>query len=339
MDWLRRSLRSLQLRTTPRSPSPSPQSEPLENAVPIMVSTSERVAMGLRCRDCDEIPKVDGAGRVLTEADGRQVQVMHNGLRVLAGGYYGDWMSELIGGLRGHHEPQEERLFHELVQRLPVDATMIELGGFWSYYSLWFLQNRPERRAVVLEPDPVHLAVGEANAELNALSPVFVQGSAAKTDAPPSPFQTEVSGVLEIPRWSVPGLMSEFGLEQLDLLHCDAQGAEYEVLEGCLPLAAAGRLRWVCISTHHHAISGDPLTHQRCLALLHRAGAQIEAEHDVHESFSGDGLILARFGPDLRGWNTPSISRNRASTSLFRHPLYDLAAATRIVSASANEEE
>jgi peptidoglycan/xylan/chitin deacetylase (PgdA/CDA1 family) len=60
--------------------------------------------------------------------------------------------------------------------------------------------------------------------------------------------------------------------------------------------------------------------------LLRSLGAHIEAEHDVHESFSGDGLICARFGSEPRGWRAPELSYNRASTSLFRHPLYDLAA-------------
>jgi FkbM family methyltransferase len=250
---------------------------------------------------------------------------MHNGLKVLAGGYYGDWMTKLIQGLRGHHEPQEERLFHELIRLLPADATMIEVGSFWSYYTLWFLKGWPRRRAVALEPDPAHLAVGRANAEINGLTPAFVHAVAGECDTSPAPFQTEVSGIIDLPCLSVPGLMRTQGLERLDLLHCDAQGAEYTVLRGCLELIQAGRLGWVCVSTHHHSISGDPLTHQRCLALLRGAGAFVEAEHDVQESFSGDGVILARFGPPLAGWRTPELSRNRSSTSLFRDPLYDLA--------------
>jgi FkbM family methyltransferase len=290
-----------------------------------MISTEARVAMGLSCHDCDPIPKVAGAGGFKAEADGTRIQIMHNGLKVLAGGYYGDWMAELIQGLQGHHEPQEERLFHELVGLLPVDGTMIELGGFWSYYTLWFLKNCPHRRAVVLEADPAHLAIGRTNAELNRLTPTFVHGVAAETDAPPAPFQTEVSGMRDLPRLSVPGLMKAHGLERLDLLHCDTQGAEYAVLRGCLPLIEAGSINWICISTHHHRISGDPLTHQRCLALLRRAGAVVEAEHDVQESFSGDGLILARCGAPQTGWHAPDLSLNRVSTSLFRDPLYDLA--------------
>lgn len=92
---------------------------------------------------------------ILTEA-GTDYQLMHNGLRVIAGGYHGDWMSEIIARLQGHHEPQEEVIFHEILRHVGPSATMLELGGFWSYYSLWFLKGFEARRAIVLEPDPSH---------------------------------------------------------------------------------------------------------------------------------------------------------------------------------------
>ena len=104
-----------------------------------------------------------------------------------------------------------------------------------------------------------------------------------------------------------------------------------DVLASCANLLRQGRIRTLVISTHHHSISGDPLTHQRCLAMVEDYGGLVIAEHDVHESFSGDGLIAARFGPDQAGWPIIPVSRNRYATSLFRNPLYDLAEA-RILS-------
>jgi len=61
--------------------------------------------MTVGCRDSDPIPKVEAAGRRLVEM-GAGVQIMHNGVRVVDGGYYGEWMATLIERLRGHHEPQ-----------------------------------------------------------------------------------------------------------------------------------------------------------------------------------------------------------------------------------------
>ena len=300
----------------------------LEEAVPPYMSDDDRVAMATRPRDCDPVPKVAGAGEVRME-NGRRVQLMHNGLRVVADGYCGAWMTRLIELCHGHHEAQEERMFHEVLRRLPPDATMLELGGYWTYYSLWFLQGGKQRRAVVLEPDPKNLAVGRANAELNGLAPVFIHGMAGGATADARPFASERHGELALPCYTVEQIMRERGLPNLDILHCDIQGGELDVLESCAGLFAQGRVRWVFVSTHAEMISGDALIHQRCLATLVQAGAAIEAEHDVHESFSGDGLIVARFGPAPERWSPVTLSLNRYSESLFRNPLYDLALSRR----------
>lgn len=299
----------------------------LQSLVPVMRTLEERVLMATRCRDADGVPKVENAGAVVTEPDGTRVQIMHNGVKVIAGGYYGDWMQSLITSCRGHHEPQEETLFAELMNFLPNDAVMFELGGFWSFYTVWFLSQSPGHRGFVVEADPAHLEIGRINARLNNCAPVFISAYAGSQPLPPAPFDTEASGTVELPCVSVESLMESHGLNRLDLLHCDAQGAELAVLESLAGLAAAKRLDWVMVSTHSHHITGDPLTHQRCLAMLCQLGAIIVAEHDVQESYSGDGLILARFKPLPEGWRTPRLSYNRSAESLFRNPLYDLAQA------------
>ena len=327
---LRRLLRALRPSEAPRLDRPTPPPRgPL--SVPEAVSIEERVDMATWCRDCDILPKVADAGSVSTLSDGRRVQVMHNGLRVIADGYCGPWMTDLIRLCRGHHEPQEERVFDAVLARLPPDATMIELGAWWSFYALWFLHGHPARRAIALEPDDAHRTIGMANATLNGLAPEFIDGFIGHAPSPAEPFTLESGETVTIPRHSVPGLMASHGIETLDLLHCDAQGAETDVLASCANLLRQGRIRTLVISTHHHSISGDPLTHQRCLAMVEDYGGLVIAEHDVHESFSGDGLIAARFGPDQAGWPIIPVSRNRYATSLFRNPLYDLAEA-RILS-------
>jgi FkbM family methyltransferase len=293
---------------------------------PILLDNGARAEMTTSCRDCEPIPKVPDAGKVIV-VEGKPVQIMHNGVRVVAGGYYGDWMTGIIERLRGHHEPQEEVVFHEILKHLAPQATMLELGGFWSYYSLWFTSEHPEqRRAYVVEPDPNHIAVGRANAVLNEGEITFVQGCVGTEPINAVRFATESAGTIRIPQVSVASLLREYRIQQLDVLHCDTQGAETAIIGSCESLIRARAIRFAVVSTHSHHISGDPLTHQRCLAMLKDFGGRIVAEHDVHESFSGDGLIAAYFGAEPIEWHEPRISRNRYSTSLFRNPLYDLAA-------------
>lgn len=313
--------------SVPPPPMPAAPVDALVAATPATLSIEGRIALAQSCRDCDDVPKVPDAGQVRLEPDGTRVQVMHNGLKVLADGYCGEWMTRLITLCHGHHEPQEERLFHQAARLLPPDAAMIELGGNWSYYSAWFLQGSPGRRSVILEPDPANRAVGEDTLRRNGLRASFVAATAGAAATAPAPFATERSGTVALPCIPVPALMQQHGIEHLHLLHCDTQGAELAVLEGCRELMLAGRIGLVFISTHVPVISGDVLTHQRCLALLRGCGATIEGEHDPYESFSGDGLIVARFGAALPGWRPVPLSRARRSEALFRDPSFDLAEA------------
>lgn len=299
----------------------------MDRQTPPSRDIEERILIAARCPDSRFIPRVRNAGEVIVDASGARAQIMHNGLRVVADGYNGDWMTRLIALCGGVHEPQEERMFHAVMSRLPPGGAMIEIGGYWAFYSMWFLSAAAGRRAVLLEPDPAHIAVGEANLALNGLSATFIQGYVGDRPGLRRPFRTEKSGVIDLPCHDVASLMAAADLDRLSVLHCDAQGAEFAVLRQAEPLLRAGRVDWVFVSTHHHHISGDPLTHQRCLALLRSMGATIEAQHDVQESFSGDGLIVARFCPPPRGWKPVEISYNRSCYSLMRDPLFDLAEA------------
>ncbi|MEM9395283.1 MAG: hypothetical protein AAGA38_15590 [Pseudomonadota bacterium] len=295
---------------------------------PLLVDERARVEMTTSCRDCDVIPKVTGAGKVV-QIDNEHVQLMHNGLKVKAGGYYGDWMIEIIERLGGHHEPQEELVFHTLMDFFPKNGRMIELGAFWSYYSIWFMLGHPERRALGIEPDPAHIEIGKKNAALNGVQLEIRQGFLGSEGPATAPFQTEQSGILEIPRLAAADLCCEFAPEGLDLLHVDTQGAETGVIANCESLLMKGAIRFMLVSTHSETISGSPLTHQECLELIGDYGGRVLEEHDVHESFSGDGMIAAYFGHDPIDWPKLDLSYNRYSHSLFRNPIFDLAEVRR----------
>jgi FkbM family methyltransferase len=299
----------------------------LEQNIQEFRDTSFRVSMTAACHDCDSIPKVADAGRVFAEGQ-QPIQIMHNGIRVIADGYYGPWMTEIIRRLRGHHEPQEELIFHHVLELIQGEATILELGGFWSYYTMWFLHGQGEqRRAFVIEPDPNHLAVGRRNAELNGLTIEFIQAAAGRESRDAIAFHTETAGLQTIEQVCVPDLVVNRKIKKIDLLHCDAQGVEFDILQSCEGLFKDHRIGFAFISTHDKSISGDPLTHQRCLAFLRFVGAQILAEHDVHESYSGDGLIVSYSGEEEIIFPKIHLTLNRYSSSLSRNPLVDLALA------------
>jgi len=324
------SLKAAELKKEIDNRGDAPLCDFMEFGEPVHLTNEQRTDITASCRDTDCLEKVDGAGKIFDLEDGRKFQLMFNGIRIIAGSYDGYWMQQLIKRCRGHHEPQEELVFDRILKHIGPEAKMIELGGNWSFYSIWFLSGSAERQSIILEPDPVFLRAGKENAELNDVWPTFINAYAGETSMPPSPFPTESSGEVVIPCISVPELIETRGWKDLDILHCDTQGAELGVIRSCVPLFQKGLIKWVVISTHSHHISGDPLTHQRCLSLLNQLGANVVVEHDVHESFSGDGLIVAHFGTLPPNWKSPSISYNRYSQSLFRNPLFDIALRNRL---------
>ena len=289
-----------------------------------------RIDRTVAVRDTDVIPKVPDAGEV-TERDGVSVQVMHNGIVVREACYGGAWMTEIIRQLRGHHEPQEELAFHTVLQRLVSDTpepTVVELGSFWAYYSLWAKQAIPAARLILVEPDAENLAVGQRNLELNGVEASVTLHAAVGSDHDTTATVIwESDGLRHKNRVvSIDGLMRECAIERIDLLVCDVQGAEVDALRGAARALAERRIRFLVVSTHHYKISRDPLTHQRCLELLQDAGVHIIAEHSVQESCSGDGLIVASTDPrdeDLRAPVTIARSRD----SLFGELEWDLASA------------
>jgi FkbM family methyltransferase len=276
-----------------------------------------RVELTVSCRDADAIPKVRESGELRVQ-DGLHVQVMHEGTRVLAGAYHGEWMSEIIRRLRGHHEPQEEVVVHRILERLrgKQDPMIVELGAFWAYYAIWAMRA-VGGRGVIVEPDPGNLEVGRTNLRLNGLTALCVQAAVGGPHGSTRQVLCESDEVeRDLRVVTLAGLMAEHGLEHLDLVLADVQGPEDDVLARATTQLVDRRIRFLVISTHHESISGDSHTHERCLETLADAGAHIIAAHTVEESFSGDGLIAASTDPRDAEFKV-EVSRCDPRASLF----------------------
>jgi FkbM family methyltransferase len=282
----------------------------------------KRILMTASCADSEDIPKVKDAGKTV-EVDGRNLQVMHNGLKIVEGCYNGTWMTNLIRILKGHHEPQEELVFHKVLEHLHKHPSkwgnpiMIELGSFWSYYSMWFLKEFEEGMAFCIEPDTDNLKIGKENFLLNNLNGFFLQAQVSSEIAMHSEFRRTTNGeVIVVPSFNFTKIISSTGKSEIDLVLVDIQGAEIPLLENLPEVLKLYRIRFMVISTHDLEITGSPMTHQSALNLLIQNGAHIILEHSVAESYSGDGLILASFEEEDKSLEIP-ISYNRSKNSLF----------------------
>lgn len=231
--------------------------------------------------DADYIPKIPGAGEIFKDEVFGPYQLMHNGVKIILNSYYdSQWLTDVIHGLKGHHEPQEEKCFYEIIKFMPDDATMIELGAYWAYYSLWFASEVKGAKNYLIEPDPKRLAIGQRNFELNDKKGVFQRGYAGIIlDEDP-----DIDGAECI---AIDDFIECKNIEHVNILHADIQGAEYTMLLSCIK--SLDKIDYFIISTHKHEED-----HLPCLQFFKTHGFIILAEHTGAESCSGDGLIVAR---------------------------------------------
>ncbi|ABM72597.1 Hypothetical protein P9515_13901 [Prochlorococcus marinus str. MIT 9515] len=238
----------------------------------------ERVLLTISDNSCDYIPKVSNAGKIING-----YQIMHNGLKIIAESYNGEWMGEIIKNLKGHHEPQEEKAFYEILKDLKDGSSMLELGSNWSYYSMWFAKEIKNSINLMLEPDQEKLQKGLKHFKMNNLNSfAFIQGTVGKNFEHAKDFLGTT-----LVQYTVDYILNFYKIKKLSILHSDIQGAELNMLRGAKNSLKNKSIEYLFISTHHDAI------HLLCKEFLKEMGYYIICEHSLNESSSADGLIVA----------------------------------------------
>lgn len=254
------------------------------------------------CEDTDMIPKVPNAGLVFED-----YQLMYNGIKITKDAF-GD--TNLIRVLRGHQEPQQEKVFDEVLQYMPSQAVMIELGCNWAYYSLCFAKKVTGAKNYLIEPCLTGLELAKKNFALNEMIGLFTQGYIDGYLESSEEAMKQIQGAEKI-------LIDEFldknQIEHVNILHSDIQGYEHAMLFSAKESILRGKIDYFFISTH-----SNPATdiHQLCRDFLTYYDYQIIAEHTFEEAYEPDGLIVAKrknaAGPE-------NIAISKASKSYSSH--------------------
>lgn len=245
------------------------------------LKSSHIVTKALSCPDLVKVIRHPSSGSVSWGG----IQQLHHGVKVIASSYYGPEYCVLMQATRGVHEPQEEFVFQTILERISnrvnfVSPHILELGAFWGFYSIWFLKTFTDSDARLVEPDAFNIISGIKNANLNKVHhrATFKRGFVSDT-------------LLEEDEHCPTITIDSFGYhltsKRITILHCDIQGFEYEMLLGAELAINNNLVEYIFISTH-----SDDL-HQKCLQLLTQLDFICLAEHNVSESYSNDGLIVA----------------------------------------------
>jgi hypothetical protein len=225
------------------------------------------------CPENGKIETIADAGKVF-----KDYQLMHNGLKIRLGSYYDYGNTILLEENKGIHEPQEEYAFQEVLKLIRPKSTMIELGSFWAFYSMWFASRIANSRCFMVEPDPHKMNFGKLNFKLNNLRGCFELGFISdKTDLSTS-----------IPNLSVDFLLQKHNIDFLDMLHSDIQGYEAKMLLGAEQALSKKKIGFVFISTHSNEL------HSECEGMLRSYGYDILCSANLDESYAWDGLIVAK---------------------------------------------
>lgn len=248
---------------------------------------SERIPITLSCKDCDYIPKIEDAGKIFKKEDGSEYQLMHNGVKIIKDCYH-EFITEIIRCSKGHHEPQEEKIFYEVLKHVSEGSVMLELGSFWAYYSLWFHKEIPGAVNYMIEPNPIKLEIGKVNFRLNQFDQgYFYHGCVGDHYEKQVNFIDWDGKSYRMELWSVDTFLEAKEIEHLAILHSDIQGAEYDMLVGASESLQFEKIDHLFISTHGN-------NHQKCLDFLKKIeNYEVLCSHTLEESFSGDGLIVA----------------------------------------------
>ncbi len=231
----------------------------------------KRINDVLAAPDNEFIPRCDRAGKLTSS-----YITMHNGVKVYADSYYGGGMFNLLIENRGVHEPQEERAFEEVLNYIPPNATMLELGAYWGFYSLTMLQKYPNARCYLVEPKFENLVAGKLNFKLNKRKGHFTQayiGKASKAD------ESTIS---------VDAFCGLHQISRLNMLHADIQGFESLMLHGAKKMLEREAIDYIFLSTHSQEL------HETCRQYLTNQNYQILASADLKETYSFDGLLVAK---------------------------------------------
>ena len=236
----------------------------------------KRILRTISCPQNKYIPRVSNAGEIHGD-----YQIMHNGLKVQVDGYYGEYKSNGRGFItdmllrnRGVHEPQEERMFMEVLNDITDGGIMLELGSYWAFYSMWFYSKVKGAKCYMIEPDRKNLDVGKNNFEMNGFNGEFFTGG--------------------IPNFKVDKWMEDNSISYLDILHADTQGYELNVLQDAEKSLLENKIKYVFVSGHSQELHND------CIDFLQKCSYKIIGAADFdNESNCLDSIIVAHNGTGI----------------------------------------
>jgi hypothetical protein len=218
---------------------------------------------------------------------------LHNGIVVNNNCYYDSFTDILILN-KGVHEPSEERAFDYVIKSLSKQdkkMTMIELGSYWAFYSIWFKKNFVNSDVYCIEPGSYEIGSGKRNFELNGVQGDFTQAFIG-------------DGYNEM---NLSDFCKNKGIDYIDILHSDIQSNELIMLNQMRSYFVDRKINYIFVSTHSDGL------HYSCIDFLKSVDYRIICSSDFNnETYQWDGFILAcpKENLDIKEFRTGDRSKS-----------------------------
>lgn len=192
--------------------------------------------------------------------------------------------------------------------------TILDVGANVGYASAYFAARYPEARIIAIEPEPKNCELLRRNTSAfpnvtvvqAALWPVTGDVSIANPDAEPWAFRISQPGEgsgAAVRAITIPQILEEQGIDRVDVLKLDIEGAEKEVFQSGAELWL-GRINVLIVELHDWLREG-------CGQAFYRATSQ----HPFKHFTAGENVILVRSTPGTNGSGSSQAGASQQSSA------------------------
>jgi FkbM family methyltransferase len=190
-----------------------------------------------------------------------------------------------------------------LLSLLKPGDTMLDVGANFGYFSLLAAQRLgPSGRVLAFEPDPRNIARLRANLQVNGITNVTVIPKAVydqagtltlnlATDDEDNLGSSSLIAAghgrqpLEVPVVRLDDLLPAEGIEHVELVKMDIEGAEIGALEGARESLRAGRIDRILLEFHQSILGPEKL--RQTLDSMHKQGFDAQILHEGKSNVPG----------------------------------------------------